>query len=256
MIQFIRNKQFLVILLFTTVYCLSSCSVQKRRYRPGYHTENPAKPTTGNVNNNSNNPVADGDTAKHLSSPFYNDSSSIETARRSAYCDTIYYTDGHAAAVTLVGRNGNEITYKECGGQGPVYGVNVDKIKSIKRADGYVVDISAIKNTPGNDSQGCDKIYYKNGTEKMVEVTETNGEEIKYRECGDKNGIVYGVSRKEVIMIKRANGSYDTISSSASDEEEEQRKKAQTTHSGSDNNIMNDRFFWFIVRIFVDILFW
>ncbi len=233
----------------------NACSVQKRKYRPGYHTENPAKPTSGNIDGKKNEPVANGDTSKSLSSPFYSDSSSIETAHHSTYCDTIYYNDGHIAVAKVIGREGNDITYRLCAiHHAPTYRSSVYEIKSIKKADGYVVDGSVLRTNTGSDSASCDKIYYKNGTEKMVYITETNSDEIKYRECGDKNGIIYGVSKKEVIMIKRANGSYDTISSSA-DNVDDQKQAEKTTPRNNPDDILNDRFFWFIIRLFVEIIF-
>lgn len=245
--SFINVFSYRIVLIFAcTAFVLlsDSCSVQKRRYRKGYHTEVPAKP---GVSNNQQAGNESTDTVKYLSSPFYNDSSLATTN----YCDSIFLNDGHALAVKLIGRDNNEIKYNNCGENRPAFGIGIDKINFIKRADGYIVNAATLKTNSAPDTSACDKIYLKDGKEKMVYVIETNMEEIKYRECGDRNGIVYGIARKNVLMIKRANGSYDVISTDASENNNPPAPK-NTTPKNPDN-ILNDRFLWFIVRVVLNI---
>lgn len=242
-----------IVLTVFGLFCLTeACSIQKRRYRPGYHTETPEKPT--GTSEHKKNPTYAGDTstAKNLSSPFLNDTTNNRTTYH--YCDTLYFNDGHRISVTIVGRNGNDINYKECGNsQGQVHSVSVNEINSIKKADGYVVNMSSIKtsdqnNAAENDKDGCDKIYFTNGAEKWAHVTATNSDEIKYKECGNKDGIIYGVARKEVLMIKRANGSYDSINTPP-DSSEDHTQETTSTPQNDPDNILNDRFFWFMIDL-------
>lgn len=197
----LHRSVFIISSLALLLCFTESCSIQKRKYRKGYHTEVPAKPTTVEVKKTEPYPVdsssvsSNGDTTKYLSSPFLNDAPS----------DTI----------TQASTKQHENTKPQ---------------------------------TP-NDTSGCDKIYLKNGKEKMVHVTGTDPDEIKYRECGDKDGIIYGISKKEVLMVKRSDGTYDVISTNASDTPEQPVTQPVQTAPRNDDNILNDRFFWFMIRV-------
>lgn len=208
-----------LLFIFFAGILLVSCSVQKRRYRPGYHTEQKTVLTGNNVDQKKA-----GVDDQPENSTIYRDTSAANTftstdSSSTVKCDTIFFMDGKKITAVFAEATADEVKYKDCGSDGPAYAIYKKDVYFIKRADGSAISLEEKKDTSQKNSQGCDKIYFKDGRELEVHIVETNPEEIKYRNCGDKDGIAYSVYRKEVIMLKRSNGSYDVISSSASEED-------------------------------------
>lgn len=218
----LQVKKIRIVLLTACVASLlffSDCNVQKRRYRPGYHTSQPAKPSTVSVNTSQS---LNNDSTKYYSSPFL--SNEPEGDYASLPCDTIYFNDGRKITAVFIEKTYDEVKYFECNTNGPSYGVYKTGISKIVLANGKAVELEEKKPAGPSDSLGCDKIYYKNGNEIMVHVVETTNDEIKYKECGDKDGIAYSIYKKEVVMIKRANGAYDAINTSLSENAEKPKQ--------------------------------
>jgi len=224
MTKLLRNL-FLFIL---SGFILVSCSVQKRRYRPGYHTEQTTILPGGNVDQKKN-----GINEPPANNKLYSDTSAANVAANSdslanVKCDTMFFMDGKKIVAIFVEATYDEVKYKDCNSDGPTYAVYKKDVYFIKRADGSSISLEEKKDTATKDPTGCDKIYFKDGKEISAHVVETNPEEIKYKECGDTNGITYSVYRNDVIMLRRTNGSYDVISSSMSEPEKEKEKYVPT----------------------------
>ncbi len=224
MAKFLKN----IFLFILSGSILVSCSVQKRHYRPGYHTEQKTILPGGSVDQKKvgvNEPPSNNklyyDTSAANAMPNTDSSVSVK-------CDTIFFMDGKKIVAVFSEATFDEVKYRDCNSDGPAYAVYKKDVYFIKRADGSPVSLEEKKDTSTKDPTGCDKIYFKDGKEISAHVIETNPEEIKYKECGDTNGITYSVYRKEVIMLRRTNGSYDVISSSMSEPEKEKEKYVPT----------------------------
>lgn len=57
----------------------------------------------------------------------------------------------------------------------------------------------------------CDNIVLRNGDELSAKVIEVGTSEIKYKKCQNLNGPLYSISKKDVFMIKYANGTKDIM---------------------------------------------
>jgi hypothetical protein len=85
-------------------------------------------------------------------------------------------------------------------------------------------DIKKIINPEKKDviieAEACDMIIMKSGEEISSKVREINENDIKYSKCDNPQGVMYTISKKEVLMIKYANGSKDVFNESEANKTE------------------------------------
>lgn len=90
---------------------------------------------------------------------------------------------------------------------------------SIKRTMSEIeVDESDIEIITGLEKEdvltkadACDIIIMKSGEEISSIVREINASDIKYSKCDNPQGVMYTINKKDVLMIKYANGSKDVF---------------------------------------------
>ena len=82
----------------------------------------------------------------------------------------------------------------------------------------------------------CDNIVLRSGDEISAKVIEVGTSEIKYKKCQNLNGPLYSISKKDVFMIKYANGTKDIMP------EEKVKEGSDPFFDDEDYAILNDDF--------------
>lgn len=67
------------------------------------------------------------------------------------------------------------------------------------------------KSTLKSPGDSCDVIIYKNGSEDRIKILEVAGKTIKYKKCSMLDGPDYIVEKKDVFMVKYANGTNEVF---------------------------------------------
>ncbi len=185
---------------------LTSCTIEKRVYMPGYHIEwlngrhSPDKQTTSNeIKKIKKNETV---TAEQSETPTNAlDNSFAQTSDNSITASL----DNLPESIT------------------PNYFLSKEKIHFLKK--------SQIKSII--TSEECDLIILKNGQEIKSKVLEVGTAEIKYKECSNLNGPTFSKNISEVFMIKYPNGTSTVISS---DESKNTTNPSNTPLSGRTSN--------------------
>lgn len=96
---------------------------------------------------------------------------------------------------------------------------------SVSIDDDSKIDISNLNTQNKNifDDEKCDVITLRNGDEIEAKVSEITLTEIKYKKCTNLEGPTISVAKKDVLMIKYANGTKDIITA----DEDSSKKKAE-----------------------------
>ena len=198
-------RQFSFIALAITLV-LTSCTIEKRVYMPGYHIvwlngrHSPDKQTTSNeIKKIKKNETV---TAEQSETPTNAlDNSFAQTSDNSITASL----DNLPESIT------------------PNYFLSKEKIHFLKK--------SQIKSII--TSEECDLLILKNGQEIKSKVLEVGTAEIKYKECSNLNGPTFSKNISEVFMIKYPNGTSTVISS---DESKNTTNPSNTPSSGRTSN--------------------
>lgn len=187
-----KTKTLLTHIVLATMLALTSCTIEKRVYMPGYHMEwlngknNPNKNELAGRDNskkiNENKIVPDNQTAQ----PAINSNTTDKTVTASA--DNLIVlapTNSFLAIEKLTIKNINHLRKK-------LY------FKLVKSAE------------------DCDIIILKDGQELKAKVLEIGPNEIKYKMCDNLTGPTLSKNKSEVFMIKYPNGTKDIIASGSS----------------------------------------
>ena len=85
------------------------------------------------------------------------------------------------------------------------------------------------RNKSNTTNEDCDVIIFKTGQEIKARVLEIGINEIKYKECGNTNGPTFTRNKSEVFMIKYPNGTSTVFSS----ENNKSNRKTNETGNGA-----------------------
>lgn len=152
-----------LILLLTVLSIISSCSIEKRLYRPGYHIE-------WRNNNKQNNKAIE----------HHDQSSNVSLQPDNIFKVEEVQVDNNLAEAKI--ESTHEIN-------------EIDKIKTLKKLT---------DNT-------CEEIILRSGIIIKGKVTEIGVDEIKYKKCENLEGPTIVILKKDVFMIKYANGTTDVF---------------------------------------------
>jgi hypothetical protein len=172
-----------ILLLLCSLVLISSCSVIKRHYRPGYSVEWKSNP------------------ADSKSKKITSDEPKLYTATNSD--DSISDADHNSLTEEITLSASSDKTAIYLGREYSAFSANRKKIFN--------------SSSPVSD---CDIITLRNGTEVSGKVLEINPNEIRYKKCDNIEGPTIVVNRSEVKQIKYTNGITELINTSSAPEEE------------------------------------
>lgn len=149
-------------LLFLSVLILTSCSIEKRLYRPGFHVEshlfgkNVSKTSSGNISkeitvSNDNDLVLEVAPME----PDLKTSSLLEVMLDTTRCDTIIFYEGTRLVAKVESISRAEVKYRKCNNlDGPVYIEVTDYISSIRYSNGTREVFKEVQNPAFNVDSG------------------------------------------------------------------------------------------------------
>ncbi|MDD2634546.1 MAG: TM2 domain-containing protein [Bacteroidales bacterium] len=145
---------------------VSSCTIEKRHYMPGYHVNR-----VGQKSNDKNIQQEKATTFKNFTNTINNSTEELN--------EPVLLASEKETEV-IIGTVEKETT--------PLFTIN-KKQENLKQQD--------------ND---CDEIILRNGNDISVKVTEVGTTEVKYRMCDNLSGPLFTKNKSEIFMIKYANG--------------------------------------------------
>jgi len=197
----IRN---ILLIGLTIMFVLTSCTMEKRVYRSGYHTEWLTAKLKGHSGNYKNCSVC---TPSQKESSVQLDQTTIAKDPDLIDDNTTSTDDGIVASVD----NKQIILTKKKKNDW------LTKSKIINQENQRTIE----------QDQECDIIILKNGQEIKAKVLEVGTTEIKYKMCDNLNGPTFSKSKSDIFMIKYPNGTKTVIS-----EIDNKSASNQTTISG------------------------
>ena len=194
--------------------CLSSCSVQKRVYQPGYYIQH--------IQNSSNQSASTHNEAIDLVNSSLNSETicfnSVVSSEMVDFkedrldtlksCVTILTTDKRELKVLISDMNDLNISYRLCDNpNGPVYSIPTNQVHKF--------------NFKNNDSDIYDLLVLKNGELIRSSISEIDESSVKYKRLDNMNGPLYTIPKTQVYLINYKNGSSDMFNSNQTSSEVE-----------------------------------
>jgi hypothetical protein len=182
-----------ILLLTICLICLSSCSIEKRIYRPGFSISgNHSKIRIGNTSEKNN------DVSK---SESHSEEQSIERP---------------TSELNILEENFDYQSEE-------IKSSKIDDIENSENENNNVIEEEYENNANQNNLEPleCDIIVCKNGDEIEAKILEIGIKEIKYKRCDNQEGPTISILNSSVLMIKYPNGTKDIIKSSSNNEDEE-----------------------------------
>jgi TM2 domain-containing membrane protein YozV len=87
-------------------------------------------------------------------------------------------------------------------------------------------------------TEKCDILVFKNGNEVEVKITELDPKQIKYKKCGDIDGITYTVYKSDVVFIRHLDGTKEVFEQKA---EELEKNPVIINNNNNNNNSMQQQ---------------
>ncbi len=179
-------KQFSFISL-AIMFVLTSCTMEKRVYRSGYHIE-----WLNGKHNRNKNELASKDNIKK----------SIENKTEIGYQTEQPNINSNTTIETETVSTDNSIIFV------------TPKPISLPQKEIYTTTKLNPRHISSNED--CDILTLKNGEELKVKVLEIGQSEIKYKKCDNQNGPTISIRKSKVFSIKYPNGSKDIITTNSS----------------------------------------
>jgi TM2 domain-containing membrane protein YozV len=158
---------------------LVSCTMEKRVYMPGYHTE-------------------------------WAKSKDNRTKKVFAEEQTVLITNQESETKTVTNSLAKTVS------EDNTTASTDNAIYPILKPNKLDINIIRPEDKKQNRLEDCDILTLKNGDELKVKVTEIGTSEIKYKRCDNPNGPTITVRKSEVFSIKYSNGTKDVFSNSNS----------------------------------------
>ena len=184
-------KKILLLLTICIIY-LSSCSIEKRLYRPGWNIEK----SHSKIKITKSSEIFDNSSSSILNSEV--DNNDLSSSNETFFKEKI---NSQFEDVLLLESN--------------------DKINPEIELN-YNVKENKQNNSKINVDEPleCDLIVCKNGDEIEAKVLEIGIKEIKYKRCDNEEGPTISILNSNVVMIKYPNGTKDVIKTNIEKEEE------------------------------------
>lgn len=209
--------------VFLLLVLLNSCSIQKRDYLPGYHvTWNSANPFKGK----NQQQIIDNQT-------FVVDE--YDLAEKSNL-SVEHVNSFHANNDNLL-----ENDYHD-------FSSSVESVEDLIpfKSNSSVQNSSIFKN------YDCDVITMRNGNDIRAKVLEVGISEVKYKDCGNLEGPTFTIAKKDVFLIKYANGS-KTVFENEPQYTENTRALDEVDYSNTffsgDKSFLLTAVFWFFLGL-------
>ena len=198
----IKVNLFSCLMFLFCIFCLSSCSIQKRIYQPGFYIQNShnVEKESASVNSEYVEPIYSSANSEisdviYLSASGKDNliSNKLDTLRA---CVTILTTDKRELKVVISDMNDLNISYRLCDNpSGPVYSIPTNQVHKF--------------NFNNNDSELYDLMVLKNGEIVKSNISEIDETSIKYKRLDNLNGPLYTIPKNQVYLINYKNGSSD-----------------------------------------------
>ena len=208
-------SMFLSMLLI--VVLVTSCTIQKRRYMPGYH-----------VNRIGNRPVAE---TKSVNKNFNKTADFVEVQEQINATDTetnktveeplLYASDDESSIIQQQSENPNLIS-------------------KAKNDSKKLVTTSDIE---------CDIIILRNGDEIAAKVLEVGQNEVKYLKCDNIYGPTFITNKSEILKINFSNGTSTVFKQSNSSRSNEYNPIAPKTDNPNDRSLIVAVLLWFFLGL-------
>jgi hypothetical protein len=192
-----------ILLLTICLICLSSCSIEKRIYRPGFSISgNHSKIRIGNTSEKNN------DVSK---SESHSEEQSIERP---------------TSELNILEENFDYQSEE-------IKSSKIDDIENSENENNNVIEEEYENNANQNNLEPleCDVIVCKNGDEIEAKILEIGIKEIKYKRCDNQEGPTISILNSSVLMIKYPNGTKDIIKSNVSNDYDEPKMNLFSTLS-------------------------
>ncbi len=226
-----------VLILITFNICYSSCKVEKRLYRPGYHVEwHKAKPTAKAHNPTPKRAVkvpqrlAD-DKQEIVASLECDDAELLlvpEIAKEfsQARCDTIFLLDGNRFhLVRLIEISDGELTYRPCEA---IFGAeetfNIELVSRVVMRNGEILTFDG----PVLDSKNCVTLFFRDGRREEVLIENREANALYYSPCYEE-GAVRMVYLRDLAQIRDKWGRTEKIEEEAASSSKDPRVAEPTS---------------------------
>lgn len=203
---------FLSMLLI--VVLVTSCTIQKRRYMPGYH-----------INRIGNRPVAE---TKSVDKNFDKTINLVEAQEQI----NITEVDNIAEDQPLLFASDNELNI------------------IARQSDNSTLTSKAKNNSKSlvtTSENECDIIVLINGNEISAVVLDVGQNEVKYLLCNNVHGPTYTINKSEILKIKFANGTTTVISQSTQDNSNADSSVANKENKSSGKKLIVALLLWFFL---------
>lgn len=213
-----NNKSSIIksLTLFIFIIFISSCTIQKRHYRNGYHVSFDKNSHANIASSNSNKVQVDlnninestelsKDIARFLLAPVIKNSyyQTIDSCG-----DVIVFLDSNQVLSKIIEISDDKLRYIPCNNlNGPVYVISKKKVAYVV----YYNSLKEIFNSPipvnSVPTGTCgDEIIFVNGNKMKVKILEATNTIVRYKSCNNLNGIASEVTMDNISILTYSDG--------------------------------------------------